>query len=466
MIAIELLGSANLEPFPKYILGLGIYAVMTALFLFTRINNKVWAIFEYPVALSIIAFIQFGLAPLYIFFARPDEFPPLVTEQSLINAFPLCMMGMTAFWIGASVVRRRNYSPPDFSQKSGERDDQARVMGWAIAIFVCGIAAQLVLNLDYYNPSVDVAQFFYFAAQLGTLSLVIVTIEMNARANKGWFKVLFWIILPVQCIVGFFSGMKGIVLVNVVIVAIITWIIRQNIPRRWLLLGALGLIILYPVINSMRTNDARYNVRATDLDSALTTGREAFEHAAEGSSWLDSGMKDAVSRLDMLSSVAQIQTFGPAIEFLDCGERVWMIPFYPFVPRFLWKNKPSLDQGWKFSLLLGGSSYTAIALTYVGDSYRMGGTLGTIIAMFLWGCLAEGIVQFLYADFGRIRLFMYIGLTFITTSSPIEGLVFNIWCGTIRQFVWIGVLAIVIYGLRKKSIASTRVQSSMTPATH
>src|SRR5437588_12444062 len=87
-----------------------------------------------------------------------------------------------------------------------------------------------------------------------------------------------------------------------------------------------------------------------------------------GHGWRE-GIDHTLQRMDLLTSVAEVLALGSRASMLKGDERWWMLPFYPFIPRFLWPSKPILDKGARFSLALGNPETTATAITYPGDLY-------------------------------------------------------------------------------------------------
>jgi hypothetical protein len=447
-VLVGVLWGVDMPLLSKYLLGLLLYGVMTAIFIASRVQKGMLPVFEYPVFVSVVAFVNFGLAPLINFFRPPDEIHTLVTLEGLVAAFPMCVAGMVAFWVGSSVVRIRTYTVPNFMMQKTDSDDESRLLLWVAVLFVIGAAIQVLPSFRNLFDGNDV----YWGAliyECSLLALIIVCIEINSRSKKGLFRICLWLMLPFQCIAGFFSGMKGLVLVNLLIVAMVTWVCRRKIPLTWVTSIVLGLICLYPIVNSYRENMARDSVQPDSVASAITTGKQAIHNAdVRGKGFVMSGYDSTIDRLDMLSAVAQVQALGSSASFLDSGDRVWMIPFYAFVPRFLWKSKPSLNQGETMSILLSGRVTASFALTFVGDAYRKGGFPGVLVGMFFWGLVGESLVQFLYQDFTKARLFTYIAVALVMTSSPIEGLVIVTFSNMIKQFLIMATLSMMIYGTK------------------
>lgn len=198
--------------------------------------------------------------------------------------------------------------------------------------------------------------------------------------------------------------------------------------------------------------------------ASLSTAGKAGEGAlrrtygASSGAWseIERGWSNAVSRLDLLQSVGLIVSMGPRASQLFGGERWWMLPFYPFVPRFIWRSKPVLIEGGRFSVALGygkpGSTAwtvgTSTGVTYPGDLYARGGLLAIITGMFLLGVVAQWLTSGVVGVLNRRRLFIYAAIFLTATGMEIDA--FSFWSGLIKTFVILSVIAWFVYGPRRR----------------
>ena len=136
-------------------------------------------------------------------------------------------------------------------------------------------------------------------------------------------------------------------MVNFVAVALVSSFVRQKLQIRWLALVILGLIAIYPL-----TTQYRFIVRRNMNDSitSVNAASEAVQGAAEQSgrhegsagTYMLSGWSASVQRLNYLQSVALLLAYRDRSYQLEGDERLWMIPFYPFVPALslAWQAHP------------------------------------------------------------------------------------------------------------------------------
>jgi hypothetical protein len=126
----------------------------------------------------------------------------------------------------------------------------------------------------------------------------------------------------------------------------------------------------------------------------------------------------------------------------------WMLPIWPFVPRFVWPSKPILDEGARFDIALGGRGTTSTATSYPGDLYLQFGLLGIPIGMFALGLVAQWLTNRLSGPIARQDLFIY-ACVFLF-GFPIEVEAFSLWSGLIKLLVILYVLSWTIYGPRSR----------------
>jgi hypothetical protein len=136
-------------------------------------------------------------------------------------------------------------------------------------------------------------------------------------------------------------------------------LIRKLTTGRFEVRLALGLaailLLLFP-LNSYYRTEVHTEGAITSLEVGKNAIGRAVGSASEGSSsdYLESAVESAAGRLNLLPVIIfldQEQDVGGSS--IEGDERVWMIPFYPFVPRFLWQDKPVLDKGRRLSLAMG-----------------------------------------------------------------------------------------------------------------
>jgi hypothetical protein len=143
----------------------------------------------------------------------------------------------------------------------------------------------------------------------------------------------------------------------------------------------------------------------------------------------------------------------PTTSLLNGDEKVYLAPIYPFIPRFLWKDKPVLDKGHRVSVALGIPATSSTTLTSVGDMYALGGMVGVVFGMFLYG-IGGQLVMNILGDFWSEK-----GVFFLVAMLPVltdlESDVVSLIAGTVQKGVLVLFIAYVIYGGRLFSLRSS-----------
>jgi len=134
---------------------------------------------------------------------------------------------------------------------------------------------------------------------------------------------------------------------------------------------------------------------------------------------------------------------GDRAEWLRGDEHWWMVPFYPFVPRFIWPSKPVLIKGQRFSIATGSTASNSMAITTPGDLYLEFGFPGLVIGMFLSGMLGQWLTNMIGGPLRKESLVVYTGVFWSVVF--LESGVFDSVTGLMKALVLLWVFVKVIY---------------------
>jgi hypothetical protein len=177
------------------------------------------------------------------------------------------------------------------------------------------------------------------------------------------------------------------------------------------------------------------------------------DQSTAGDFWRE-GLNSTVGRLELLTSVAQVLTLGPRASMVKGNVHWWMLPIYPFIPRFLWPSKPILDEGAWFTVALRGGSGdattigTSTAVTYPGDLYLRFGLPGILVGMLVLGVVAQWFTNRVNGTAEPRDLFVYTAVFLL--AFPVEVDAFSLWTGFIKLLATLCVLRRLIYGPRPR----------------
>jgi hypothetical protein len=259
--------------------------------------------------------------------------------------------------------------------------------------------------------------------------------------------------------------MKGLVLQDIIVVALVSSLVQRRLNLLWLVSPFLALVILYPVTDAYREALSRGEVQVTSFEGAAHAGQMAgsqtWERSSSAEGVLREGANRSLQRMDLLTNVAQVLTLGPRASYVRGNQQWWMLPIYPLIPRFLWSSKPIIDESGRFTIALGGGARnatattvgTATAPTYPGDLYLQFGLLGVPLGMFAMGLAAQALSNRLSGPLQRRDLFLYGGMFMF--GFNLEGDVFSIWSGLLKLLTILYVLSQLIYGSRSHFSAAS-----------
>ncbi len=457
----------------RFVIVAGLYGVASAVFVGSRMRFGAFRLFDIPSLVTVVAFVDFGLAPLACFLFNVRLESAVDGDYALFErALTYAVLGMGAFWFGCRVASRVAAPPraasPEDEAGSVQSPPIGRAVTCALVLYCAAFLVKTYLlenfgfgygaSQDAYFQNLATMQVANVVFELGTYALVILAIERCFHPFSLERKVLFWIIFLPECLWGLLSGMKGELLQNFVLVGVAASVAEHKISKGWLAATFLGLVVIYPFSNQYRELVRNRPQASMDVASAGEISAQAFEQASQGSGvrgWMTGGAGSAIARLNLLQSVAELLDLGPRGRLLQGDERWWMLPFYPFVPRFLWPSKPILDKGRRFSIAIGAGDQTSTALTYPGDLIFEYGVVGLLCGMFLFGIAAQYLTDRFAGVSDKRRLFVYTGI-FLTVLSILELDAFNFWSTLIRNLVILSIVAWLAYRSPRRVRAARR----------
>jgi hypothetical protein len=438
-----------------FLMFLGLYGLASTVFVLWR-TALGQSLFHAPVYITIVAFIEFGLVPVKVFFDPHDLNPKFHGDYTpLIRALFYMLIGMIAFWVGAGCrTRNRPNRSHEVSVHSVPRTSTLLV---ALTMYAVALVAKVYLihsrmfaytfSRKAYYSNLSSAQVVDIASQFSLYALVVLTIERYFHPTDLTRRVLFYLVFASECFWGAISGMKAPLLVNFLLVGMISSLICGKFSKRWVIGAVAGLIIVYPFYQRYRTLVRSEGMHVSTVSKAVDTFGQAITDVLRGesnSAILKQGSQSTTSRLQLLDSVGLLLSLGPNRAKLDGDEKPWMIPFFPFIPRLLWHSKPVLDKGQRFSLILGLGKDTSTAVTYPGDLLLFYGVPGLLAGMFAFGAFTQWLSDNGAAAFDKKWLFIYASIFPLETDWELD--MFSLWTGVIKALVILAVLAFVIYG--------------------
>jgi hypothetical protein len=412
-----------------------------------------------PALLTIRALLEFGIIPCWRFANGDDQI-----DGIYVHAMLLTLMGFGAFWIASLFLKRKgdlqfvpvaSYTPSRVAVMSA----LMLLLGFVgnFTVWKLGISTFLwtISDAGAQQSNLPFMSEVTFVANLLNVALVVSAIEVLGKHSKDpLIRFVFGASVVFSIVFGALSGMKSEILYPILYLLVVYTMTNRRLPRIAVIMPLL-LIIIYPFVDAYRRNlDIGYAQVATTLSGQADVLTKTFEDVVESpfSGREQSGKSFALAtdRLSLLSYMHDVIGL-PAPSLLNGDEKVWMAPFYPLIPRFLWKNKPILDKGSRLSVALGKPPTTATAITQIGDLYSLYKTPGVIIGMALWGIMMQLYMN--WAGKGRFsekRLFIYI--SFLIALINVEQDVTAFTAGLVLLGIRVFAVSRIIYGPAGSSV--------------
>lgn len=411
-------------------------------------------IFEIPVLLTTRIVVNFGVAPVLSMISTQGNGMWYPESETLVECLVLVLLGMLSFWAACNLATRKPSSHPP-------RRSEAPLY-WRLtaisALYAIGFGCKLYLlthqlfaytgSVDTYRSDLSGPQVYMFCSGFATYALVMISIEVFSGRKDTVVRWLFWAILISECGWGLISGMKEFLLTNFLVVALVSTLYRGKLAKTWTVSCILGLIGVYPLYDAYRIvlRGPGAAQQITSVSGALSALAEAVPMVLSNSASehvMQTGAQSTVSRLDLLQYFALVRTLPAQGAELQGDEQLWMIPFYPFLPRLFWEDKPVLDKGVRFNQALNGGTTSSTAVPYVTDCFIYGGAAGVSLGMFVFGFVAQSLTKMRQGTTTKEVVFRYCILLLV--FFRIEAGVFEFWTMLIKTAVIVGAIGWITY---------------------
>lgn len=287
----------------------------------------------------------------------------------------------------------------------------ARMAAIKAGVFGYSATKESQLAFAPYQEYLNIAEMLGKMALLGAALQAFSPNRPSVAARK-----LLWLVCGYEMFFGLLSGMKGNVVMPLVIVGVAYYGRRNKLPTFLIPLVAVAIIAAYALIEPFRrvAHSDVGGLSATSVSGIASTmmNREnADEFAADNPTplWLN-----LLARTNLLAP-ASLGLQYAAINSPQKGDpaflnNILLAPAYAVVPRIIWKKKP-LDNigGWYTHQVMGMDFESATAMSPFTYLNFAGGTLAVIIGFLLAGALQRSAFEAL-RTFGDGGLIVFLGL--------------------------------------------------------
>lgn len=301
------------------------------------------------------------------------------------------------------------------------------VVGWTITFASAFGLLPRALGSGFFG---SIATGSYFG--VGLLAI------LAARYRSRPAVLLMWCLVPPGMAIAFLTGSKRFVLSPVMMAALGYFVVNRRIERRWIVLGAALILVIYPVAtfwrevvmvgNQLSMAQILSNPgRAFSLVSAFLGNVEAREY-------FEGGIAATTSRLDTLGIVSVIVRDTPERVPFQGGWTILNVPL-SFIPRILWPGKPEIAIGqWITDNYGAGPEIQSnTGSSWIGEFYLNFGLPGVVVGMIVTGAYFRFLHEVFFKTMSVPALISTIVILWSTCTTiemnliaPFSGLIFNL----------------------------------------
>lgn len=351
--------------------------------------------FELPVWFSINIYVQ---VVMNIWLLQRDRISPIPWLSAGTPMMPLAVLlfgvALTALWAGYAITyrwitsRRASGSEVVERQVNVFNTSAIWLVTWLVGLYVAfsglgGYLGEIVgNNLGWLN-------YVRFIAIIGSAATALLAIRHFRNPTLGGWV---WLVLLVgaQIAQSLIAGSKGFALFLVWLVMYYFYA-RGRLPKRWVLVAGLLVILLVPVVNRYREElHVLDHGQGVSLENRLTAlknvfggtvlqpVRSSFETTRATFEYRQGGM------LDLTASALYLHP--DRLYFVGTEMAEAFIP--QVIPRVFWPGKPLTRSPLLMITTVYGGARTEHSLSALGlaaDAYRAGGWVAVVVMFVLLG---------------------------------------------------------------------------------
>jgi len=368
----------------------------------------------------------------------PHRWHPVLDVDSLTVGVWIVTLGLGAYWLGycvsplsrsALVLRLVSALDARFATLRLELIPVLYVVGLGTRLYLFQAGLYGYLNdRSVYFDSLGAMQPLYYLEGCTRYALLLAGLAVFRVNPPRWLVMLFWAMMAAELFFGIVSGMKGLVFVNFLLLAMACWYVRKRIPKQLVAVAIVGAFFLLPINTLYRSAGVTGDFDTRSFFSVVTFLVDSSGRLVSGEISNDLPVEDlfqfnvnfALERLELLQNVSLAVALTPEPNEFLSGRYYFMLPALAIVPRAVWPDKPLMDSGRQFAQRYWGVPESmvmqATAPTNVGDLYMNFGAAGVAVGMLLLGILGAGFYALVAQRPGSGAIFLYtVGFLALTT---------------------------------------------------
>lgn len=376
--------------------------------------------------------------------------------EQLTAALLMAVVGVGSLWLGMRTRIGQRLVPrvvPELSL-DGSRLNYLRL------VLICGGLLSLLEPSPYLLGEGGRQMIILSLGFIPLLAFAILFRAYLRNESSGFDKILVLGFLITRFVVGLASGWLGSA-ASIMIICAATYIAeRGRIPRL-----AVATVILFTLFFQVGKEEFRSvywteEIKATQVDrvsfwvnTSLTKWSEALSDSSGGS--LNGLVNQSVSRVSLLTASADVLDQTPRLVPYQYGA-LYSYLFVTFIPRFVWPDKPSVNEANRFYQVAYGVTAeedlgnVAIAVGVLTEGYISFGWYGVLGVMFLLG-IFFGFYQRTFLGKSSGLLMSSLGIALLPQMLGIESQMATYLGGIIQQVAFSLVILLPVIRWRKMS---------------
>lgn len=390
----------------------------------------------------------------------------LVSEEAITAALELAVVGVLAIWLGMRARLARHIVPERMPILS---TGQPAIFYIRFLLVLSGL-----LGLSESIPFMAGEG----ATQILTILVTMVPILAFAILFRGFLrgesapvdKVLIVGFLALRFIIGLSSGWLGSFASLVIVCGAVYLLERRKVPRLAVILVVIFTLFFQVGKKEFREAYWQQQAQTSKIDRVKFWAATSFTKWGDAltdptGTELNDAMNASLSRMSLLTQSANVIEMTPSVVPYQYG-RLYSFLAVTWIPRFVWPDKPSMNEANRFYQLAYGLSNdvslegVSISVGTMTEAYISFGWFGVIGIMFLLGILYEVYQRVCFARTSG-ALMVCTGIALLPQVIGIEAQMGAYVGGVLQQVLLTLLIFLPIIRLSKRARRSKRLPTGI-----
>ncbi len=421
-------------------------------------NNPQGSVVPLFAGVALMHWVYFGL-PLFWGSRRVDSrFVTIVSEESVSGVVLMALLGVICFWAGGRLISRYR------SRRAWcDVEITPRTRQYLYALVIAGTLLNGTGNLTYALGEAGRQLILVLTSTVPSVALVILLREQMAGRAARLDRCIVAAALAGRAVLGIATGWAGSLAVLAMLYMAVYLVERRKLPVPVLLAAVASILFLQAGKTDFRVNywyggGSGGPIERIEywINASWTHWKSALDEP--GMNGVLRLQQRALMRVSLLEQAANVLDRTPSlVDFQNGGTYSYLA--VTLIPRFLWPDKPSVNEANHFYQLNYGFSTlrdldrVSIAVGYLTEGYINFGYAGAAGVMFGVGILLGLYERTFLSPNGGI-LWTALGIALIAQLMTIESQLAQYLGGLLQQLALTTLAFAPILRVRKSSAIS------------